>query len=86
MTEAGVTEAEAAKITHENAMRWYSFDPFAYVPREQATVGALRDAAAGHDVSIRSMSRREKLTPEQIQARWQNMGQGGAGTGAERAS
>jgi len=23
------TEAEAAKITYENAMRWYSFDPFA---------------------------------------------------------
>ena len=63
MTEAGVTEAEAAKITHENAMRWYSFDPFAHVPREQATVGALREAAAGHDVSIRSMSHRQKLTP-----------------------
>lgn len=86
MTEAGVTEDEAAKITHENAMRWYSFDPFAHVPREQATVGALREAAAGHDVSIRSMSHRQKLTPEQVQARWQNMGQGGAGTGAQRAS
>ena len=84
MTEAGVTEAEAAKITHENAMRWYSFDPFAHVPREQATVGALREAAAGHDVSIRSMSHRQKLTPEQVQARWQNMGQGSAGTGAQR--
>ncbi|MCY3634904.1 MAG: amidohydrolase family protein [bacterium] len=86
MTEAGVTEAEAAKITHENAMRWYSFDPFTHVPREEATVGALRAAAANHDVSIRSMSRREKLTPEQIQARWQGMGQGNAGTGAVRAS
>ena len=86
MNEAGVTEIEAAKITHENAMRWYSFDPFAHVPRERATVGALREAAAGHDVSIRSMSRREKLTAEQVQSRWQNMGQGGAGTGAERAS
>ena len=29
MAEARVTEAEAAKITYENAMRWYSFDPFA---------------------------------------------------------
>ncbi len=86
MTEAGVTKVEAAKITHENAMRWYSFDPFAHVPREQATVGALREAAAGHDVSIRAMSNREKLTAAQVQARWQNMGQGGAGTGAERAS
>ena len=86
MNEAEVSEVEAAKITHENAMRWYSFDPFTHVPQEEATVGALRAAAAGHDVSIRSMSRREKLTPEQIQARWQNMGQGGTGTGAERAS
>ena len=86
MGEAGVTEVEAAKITHENAMRWYSFDPFAHVPREQATVGALREAAAGHDVSVRAMSNREKLTAEQVQARWQNMGQGSAGTGAERAS
>lgn len=85
MTEAGVTDSEAAKITHENAMRWYSFDPFAHVPRERATVGALRRQAASHDVSIRSMSRREKLTAEQIQARWQNMGQGVAGTGAVRA-
>ena len=86
MNEARVTEVEAAKITHENAMRWYSFDPFAHVSREQATVGALREAAAGHDVSIRAMSNREKLTATQVQARWQNMGQGGAGTGAERAS
>ncbi len=86
MTEAGVTEAEAAKITHENAMRWYSFDPFAHVPREQATVGALRETAAGHDVSIRSMSRREKLTAEEVQARWQGLGQSSAGTAAERAS
>ena len=84
MTEAGVSQTEAAKITHQNAMAWYSFDPFAHVAPEQATVGALREQAAGHDISIRSMSRREKLTTEQIQARWQNMGQGGAGTGAQK--
>ena len=35
------------KMTHENAMRWYSFDPFVHVPREEATVGALRQRAAG---------------------------------------
>ena len=84
MNEAGVTEAEAAKITHENAMAWYSFDPFAHVPRERATVGALRETATGHDVSIRSMSRREKLTAEQVQARWQGLGQSSAGTAAEK--
>lgn len=86
MNEAGVTEVEAAKITHQNAMDWYSFDPFVHVPRERATVGALREMAAGHDVSIRSMSRREKLTAEQVQARWQGLGQSSAGTAAVRAS
>jgi len=45
------------KITHQNAMRWYSFDPFAVRAREDSTVGALRRAAAGHDVSIRSLDR-----------------------------
>jgi predicted TIM-barrel fold metal-dependent hydrolase len=51
----GVPDTELDKITHDNAMRWYHFDPFTSVPREQATVGALRAAVAGHDVSTRSM-------------------------------
>jgi hypothetical protein len=51
----GVTAAELNKITHENAMRWYSFDPFQHRSREESTVAALRAEAAGHDVSIRSL-------------------------------
>jgi hypothetical protein len=51
-----VTDDEINKITHENAMRLYQFDPFAHVPRDQATVGALRKSAEGHDVSIRALS------------------------------
>ncbi|ONH58871.1 amidohydrolase [Frankia sp. CcI49] len=51
---AGVPDDEINKITFENACRWYSFDPFAHLPREKSTVGALRAAVAGHDVSIRS--------------------------------
>jgi predicted TIM-barrel fold metal-dependent hydrolase len=51
---AGVTEDELAKITHQNAMRWYSFDPFAHRPPEQCTVQALRAEAGDHDVSVRS--------------------------------
>jgi hypothetical protein len=47
-------------MTYENAMRWYSFDPFAQLPREQATVGALRQAADGHDVSVRALSHHQK--------------------------
>lgn len=39
------------KISHLNAMREFSYDPFAILGRENCTVGALR-AQAGH-VSIR---------------------------------
>src|SRR5262249_9422971 len=38
------------KITHENAMRAYSFDPFRHVPKDQATAGYLRAQAADVDV------------------------------------
>jgi hypothetical protein len=41
-------------------MRWYHFDPFTHITREQATVGALRKAAQGHDVSIQALSHRER--------------------------
>ncbi|PRC53777.1 amidohydrolase, partial [Mycobacterium sp. ITM-2017-0098] len=44
----GVTDDETNKMTFENAMRWYHWDPFAHIPKEQATVGALRRAAEGH--------------------------------------
>jgi len=50
---ADVPDDELDKITHLNAMRWYSYDPFAHIPKEQATVAALRAKAAGHDVEIR---------------------------------
>jgi hypothetical protein len=58
--ELGVVLADAApddvaKITHENAMRWYSFDPFVSRTREDSTVGALRAASPDHDVSVRSL-------------------------------
>jgi hypothetical protein len=49
-----VPDDEINKMAFENAMRWYSFDPFTHISREQATVGALRKAAEGHDVSIRA--------------------------------
>jgi predicted TIM-barrel fold metal-dependent hydrolase len=62
-----VSDDHARKMTHENAMRWYSFDPFAHVPREQATVGALRLQAAGHDVSIMSRSKRVRSPAEKLE-------------------
>jgi predicted TIM-barrel fold metal-dependent hydrolase len=51
-----VPDDEINKITYQNSMRWYSFDPFTHIPREQASVGALRKAAEGHDVSIQALS------------------------------
>ena len=54
LTENKVPDDEINKMTYENAMRWYSFDPFTHIAKEQATVGALRKAAEGHDVSIRA--------------------------------
>jgi predicted TIM-barrel fold metal-dependent hydrolase len=51
---AGVPDSDVNKLTHENAMRIFNYDPFAHVPKDQATVGALRARAAGHDVSPRS--------------------------------
>jgi predicted TIM-barrel fold metal-dependent hydrolase len=54
---AHVPDDELAKITHRNAMAWYSYDPFAQVAEAEATVDALRARAAGHDVSIRSFDK-----------------------------
>jgi len=59
LTENNVPATDVNKMTHENAMRWYSFDPFSHLPREQATVGALRQASEGHDVSIRALSQHQ---------------------------
>ena len=47
------SDRSIAKITHENAMRHFRFDPFATRPREQCTVAALRASAADVDVSPR---------------------------------
>ncbi|MEX5636923.1 amidohydrolase family protein [Parafrankia sp. FMc2] len=73
MDRLAVSDPEINKMTYENALRWYSFNPFAHLPREQATVGALRAQAEGHDVSVRALSRRtyergEKLTAYQAMA------------------
>lgn len=60
-TANALADDEINKITHENAMRLYHFDPFKDVPKEQATVGALRKSVEGHDVSIRALSQHEKV-------------------------
>ena len=61
---AGVTDpVEINKISHQNALRWYGYDPFAHVPQAQATVGALRALATDVDTSVRSRAQfREMFT------------------------
>lgn len=50
---AGVSDDDINQIGYQNAMRWYSFDPFVHRAKEQCTVGALRAEAGDHDVEIR---------------------------------
>jgi predicted TIM-barrel fold metal-dependent hydrolase len=50
---AGIDDAIVAKITHENAMRHYRFDPFAHRPKERCTAAALRAEATDVDVVTR---------------------------------
>jgi predicted TIM-barrel fold metal-dependent hydrolase len=66
-TRFDVPDGDIAKMTHENAMRWYSFDPFAHIPRDQATVGALRRRAQGHDVSVMARSTRVRTPDEKLE-------------------
>jgi hypothetical protein len=49
-----VPDAEINKITHENAMRIFNYEPFKHRPREKCTVESLRREAGDVDVSLRS--------------------------------
>jgi len=55
-TLADIPDDEIDKITHGNAMRHFQYDPFATIPREQATVGALRQRVVDWDIEIRSVA------------------------------
>ena len=62
----GVPDDEAAKITYQNALRIFSFDPFAHITKEQATVGALRAQATDVDLRYRSSARLKKEGTETV--------------------
>ena len=47
----GLPPDEVDRITHRNAMRLFSYDPFVHIPPGQATVGALRALAADVDTT-----------------------------------
>jgi predicted TIM-barrel fold metal-dependent hydrolase len=48
---AGLDDAVVAKITHENAMRHFQFDPFSTRPQQECTVRALRAEAGDVDTT-----------------------------------
>jgi predicted TIM-barrel fold metal-dependent hydrolase len=52
----GVPDADIQKITHQNVMKHFQYDPFRHLPREQCTVRALRAQARGWDVSQKSVA------------------------------
>jgi hypothetical protein len=56
-TAAHLGDTDIDNITHRTAMRWFDYDPFQHIARQEATVGALRRQAGDHDISIRSMGR-----------------------------
>ncbi len=47
----GLPDEDINRITHLNAMENFTYDPFAHIPREQATVGALRALAGDVDTT-----------------------------------
>ena len=44
-------------ISWKNVARFFEYDPFKHIPREEATVGALR--ALAHDVDVTETSKAE---------------------------
>ncbi len=50
---ASLTDEQVAKITHENAMRHFSFDPYPLRPKERCTAAALRAEAPDVDTVTR---------------------------------
>ncbi|MFF3570183.1 amidohydrolase family protein [Nocardia jiangxiensis] len=62
----GVPDAEIDKITHQNALRLYSFDMFGQLPKAEVTVGALRAQATDVDLGYRSSERLKKTGTDTV--------------------
>jgi len=55
---ADLPDHDIDRMTHLNAMKHFNFDPFTpQGGKENCTVGALRERAVGHDISIQSKSK-----------------------------
>lgn len=56
---AGCSDADIEMITWRNVARFFDYDPFAAIPKEQATVGALRARAANAGVDTSETTKAE---------------------------
>lgn len=54
LMDAGISDEVINKISHLNAMEAYNYNPFEHIPKEEATVGALRKKATHVDISPQS--------------------------------
>jgi predicted TIM-barrel fold metal-dependent hydrolase len=59
LVTANCTDEEIEMITWKNVARFFRYEPFAHIPREQATVGALRRRAAEAGVDTAETSKEE---------------------------
>jgi hypothetical protein len=66
---ADLDDATVNKLTHENAMRHYQFDPFSVRPKERCTAAALRAEATDVD----TVTHVGRPADERDLARWQQM-------------
>ena len=64
LRRAGADDSDIDKITWQNSSRFFNWDPFSAIARDQATVGARRAAAADVDVSIRPRKEWARLYAE----------------------
>lgn len=68
MTSAGCTDEEMHKITWKNTANFFQVDPFSRIPREKASVGALRALTPDVDTQIRSRQEWRGLHAERMGA------------------
>ncbi len=54
LVEAGCSDEEMNKITWQNTCRFFNWDAFEHIPREESTVGALRRRSPDVDTTIRT--------------------------------
>ena len=72
---ADLDDATINKITHENAMRHFKFNPFAVRSREQCTAKALRAEA----VDVDTVTRVGRLADDSDLQAWTNITRAAAG-------